>query len=129
MFLSHVLAILFGIGTVPFILLLNSSSRGFSALGAVGFLIMFYAMYKLSSTRWIWVGPTLGQLESELEQITQQVAELERKIFPPYGVTEFTPPPNTTELQTMCRKLRKRQAKVADMISDQQRAAKGDEGN
>lgn len=129
MFLSHVLAILSGIGTVPFILLLNSSSRGFSALGAVGCLVMFYAMYKLSSTRWIWVGPTLGQLESELEQITQQVAELESKIFPPYGATEFRPPPNTTELQTMRRKLRKRQAKVADMIRDQQRAAKGDRGN
>jgi hypothetical protein len=119
MFLSHIFSFLCFALLIVMICLFGET-RGFIRIFIeVAGIGLIYAGYKFSRADWIWIGPTIGQMESELEHVSRRATELEGIIFPEFGAKEFTPPPNTKELQTERRKLIARQAKLQEMIRSQ----------
>jgi hypothetical protein len=115
MFLSHVLAIAFGISLLPFGIMSSNHNFWVRIIGFVGFILAAYATYKLGRTRWIWIGPTSDQMRMQLQSFQEDVQRLELALGPE------APPLTVAQRQMLIasrRKLLRRCDKLSIKMSD-----------
>ena len=119
MFLSKFLAALSGVIALVLILAFRDYR------GLIGFaissicVVLFFAIYRFSVSDWIWIGPTIGQMEAELAGVKLAIVESDRQTFPVKGESVPRPLPNSREIAALRPQLFARKRKLEEMIEMQ----------